>query len=53
MRKTGLYNKRMYLAYKFKVHGSNYQLAQASYTSSYCLLVSSIIMVLTTETVFF
>ena len=52
MWKTGYCNKRMHLTYKFKVHGPNYQLAQATYTSSYCLLVSSIIVALTIEAVF-
>ena len=42
----------MHLAYTFKVQCSNYQLAQRSYTLSYCLLVPSIIVVLTTETMF-
>ena len=51
MGKTGQFNKRMHLAYKFKFQYSNYQLAQTSYTSSYCLLVPSIIVALTTETV--
>ena len=40
----------MHLAYKFKFQYSNYQLAQTSYTSSYCLSVPSIIVALTTET---
>ena len=42
----------MHLTYKFKVQCSNYQLAQTSYTSSYCLLVPSIIVALTTETIY-
>ena len=41
----------MHLAYKFKVQCSNYQLAQTSYTSSYYLLVPSIIVAVTIETV--
>ena len=41
----------MHLPYKFQIQCSNYQLAQTSYTSSYCLLVPSIIVALTTETV--
>ena len=51
MWKTGQYNKRIHVAYKFKVQCSNYQLAQTSYTLSYCLLVPSIIVALTLETV--
>ena len=41
----------MHLAYKFKGQCLNYQLAQTRYTSSYCLLVPSIILALTIETV--
>ena len=52
MWKTNQYNKRKHPVYKFKVQCSKYQLAQISYTSSYCLFVPIIIVALTTGTVF-